>query len=163
MQRFKFTIVATIIAMLAAVGAAAANGPANHRAHLTGDAEVPAVATNATGQAKVQISPDGSELSYRVNVANIHDVLMAHLHVAPAGVNGPVVVWLYPEDGPPPQLIEGRTQGTLATGTVTADDLVGPLEGATIADLAALIEAGEVYVNVHTVANPGGEVRGQLH
>lgn len=163
MQRFKFTIVATIVAMLAAVGVAAANGPANHHAHLTGDAEVPAVATNATGQAKVQISPDGSELSYRVNVANIHDVLMAHLHVAPAGVNGPVVVWLYPEDGPPPQLIEGRTQGTLATGTVTADDLVGPLEGATIADLAALIEAGEVYVNVHTVANPGGEVRGQLH
>jgi hypothetical protein len=52
--------------------------------------------------------------------------------------------------------------GVLAAGTITASDLVGPLGGATLAELVDQIEAGNVYVNVHTTAYPAGEVRGQL-
>ena len=86
---------------------------------------------------------------------------MAHIHLAPAGENGPVTVWLYP-DGPPPQLIEGRFNGVLATGTITDDDLVGPLAGMTVADLVQRLENGMGYVNVHTAQNPPGEIRGQI-
>lgn len=133
----------------------------NFRTHLSGDNEVPAVETNAQGQVTFKVSKDGSSIDYKLIVSNIENVLMAHIHLAPAGVNGPVVVWLYP-DAPPPQLIEGRFQGVLAEGTFTADNLVGPLAGESLADLIEEIMAGNTYVNVHTTQNPGGEVRGQI-
>lgn len=95
-------------------------------------------------------------------VANIENVAMAHIHNAPAGQNGGVVVWLYPSS-PPPQLIEGRFQGVLAEGTITADDLAGELAGQTLDDLIEQINAVNTYVNVYTLQYPGGEVRGQIH
>jgi hypothetical protein len=131
------------------------------QAHLSGAEEVPPVDTRARGQATFQLSRDGSELSYRLIVANLVDLHMAHIHVAPVGVNGPVVVWLYPA-GPPPQPIPGRTSGVLATGVITADNLVGQLAGASLADLIELMASGNTYVNVHTLAHPPGEIRGQI-
>jgi hypothetical protein len=119
------------------------------------------VESSARGNAVLRLSKDGSELHYRVTVSRIENVTMAHLHLAPAGANGPVVAWLYPSS-PPPQLIEGRLNGVLAAGTITESDLVGLLGGATLADLVDQIEAGNVYVNVHTSAYPAGEIRGQL-
>jgi hypothetical protein len=133
----------------------------NFRAHLSGDQEVPPADTRATGQAVFQLSKDGTALSYRLIVANIQNVTMAHIHLAPAGVNGPVVVWLYPS-APPPQLIPGRSSGVLATGVITEDDLVGPLAGADFSELIDAIKEGDTYVNVHTSQFPGGEVRGQI-
>jgi hypothetical protein len=144
------------------VGAVAQAQPRNFRAHLSGAQEVPPVDTRAQGQAIFQLSPDGMSIHYQLNVANIEDVLMAHIHMAPAGENGAVVVWLYPHE-PPPVLIPGRFQGVLAAGVITAADLVGPLTGQTLQDLLDAIEGGNTYVNVHTVANPGGEIRGQVH
>ncbi|MDR8392860.1 CHRD domain-containing protein [Aliifodinibius sp. S!AR15-10] len=133
----------------------------NFRTHLTGDQEVPAVETDAQGQATFQVSKDGTSISYKLIVANIENVLMAHIHLAPAGQNGGVVVWLYPS-APPPQLIEGRSDGVLAEGTITADDLVGALAGQTLDDLLNAMKAGNTYVNVHTSQNPPGEIRGQI-
>ncbi|HUG08292.1 MAG TPA: CHRD domain-containing protein [Acidimicrobiia bacterium] len=138
-----------------------ANGPSNYRTHLTGAEEVPAVETRAQGQAIFKLSSDGTELHYKLIVANIVDVTQAHIHLGAAGVNGPVVAFLYP-DGPPPLLIEGRFQGVLAEGVITADNLLGPLAGEQLSALIDAIEAGETYVNVHTVQNPGGEIRGQI-
>lgn len=160
MRRTRLMVGATLVALMTSVAAAGA-APSNLRAHLVGAEEVPAADTAAQGQAVFQVDDDGTAIDYRVNVANIDDVLMSHLHLAPAGTNGPIVVWLYP-DAPPPQLIEGRTQGTLATGTITADDLTGPLTGASMEHLLEAIRAGTIYVNVHTTAFPGGEIRGQL-
>lgn len=146
-----------------ALGAAKGKGGLQHnfRTHLKGENEVPAVETNAQGQAIFKLSRDGETLHYKLIVANIENVMMAHIHNAPAGVNGGVVVWLYP-DAPPPQPIEGRSNGVLATGTITADNLVGSLEGQSLDDLLELIRSGDTYVNVHTTQNPGGEVRGQI-
>lgn len=130
-------------------------------AHLSGDEEVPPVDTDATGQAIFHLSRDGTELEYKLIVANIVDVLQAHIHVAPAGQNGAVVAFLYPA-APPAQLIPGRTQGILMAGTVTADDLRAGLAGQPLSALVAEMRAGNTYVNVHTVQNPGGEIRGQI-
>ncbi|WP_224996066.1 CHRD domain-containing protein [Cesiribacter sp. SM1] len=133
----------------------------NLRAHLSGDQEVPAVETNATGQAIFQLSKDGTELHYKLMVANIENVRMAHIHMAPAGTNGGVVVWLYP-DGPPPVLIPGRFSGILAEGTITAANLQGALAGSSLSDLVNLMIDGQTYVNVHTLQYGGGEIRGQV-
>jgi hypothetical protein len=130
-------------------------------APLSGAQEVPPADTRARGQATFTLSEDGSELSYRLIVANLQNVTMAHIHLGPAGVNGPVVLWLYPA-APPPQLIPGRSSGVLATGTATAANLVGPLAAAEMSDLIDAMRAGNAYVNVHTSQYPGGEIRGQI-
>ena len=133
----------------------------NFRAHLSGEEEVPPVDTNAQGQVVFQLNREGTELSYKLIAANILDILQAHIHVGPRGVIGSVVVFLYPE-APPSVLIPGRFDGVLAEGTITTDDLIGPLAGEDLSALLAEMAAGNTYVNVHTVANPVGEIRGQV-
>jgi hypothetical protein len=140
---------------------ASGNGPLNFTAHLTGDQEVPSATTNATGQVKFQVSKDRQSVSFKLIVANLDDLRMAHIHTAPMGVNGPVVVWLYPE-APPMLPIPGTTNGILAQGSFTNSNLVGPLAGMEISDLVAAMQSGNAYVNVHTDAYPGGEIRGQI-
>jgi hypothetical protein len=138
-----------------------ANIPLNFRAHLSPDQEVHVVESNATGQAIFQLSKDGTELSYKLIVANIENVTMAHIHLAPAGVNGGVVAWLYPSS-PPPQLIPGKSNGILAEGTITASNLVGGLAGQPLSALIDAMKEGRTYVNVHTSAYGAGEIRGQI-
>ncbi len=133
----------------------------NFVAPLSGAEEVPAADTRAHGMARFQLSRTGDALEFQLTVANLHNVAMAHIHMGARGVNGPVVVWLYP-DAPPPQLIPGRTSGILASGTITAARLSGPLANGTLEDLLELIRDGEAYVNVHTSQFPGGEIRGQI-
>jgi len=140
---------------------APADVPHNYRTHLTGDEEVPVRDTQAQGQAIFQISPDGTSISYKLIVANIENVTQAHIHMAPFGVNGGIVVWLYPA-APPAQLIPGRTQGILGEGVITEASLVGALAGQSLDVLIDAIEAGNTYVNVHTEQFPPGEIRGQI-
>jgi hypothetical protein len=155
----------------AANAAANANAPdaKNFVAHLSGDNEVPANDSRGEGEIKLQLSPDGQSLHYRVISSNIHNVVVSHIHLAPAGVNGPVFVFLFG----PVAAAGGRTDGVLATGTITAANLVGPLAGHPLSDVIAAFEAGNAYANVHTndgVAPTGtgpgdlsaGEIRGQV-
>ena len=155
------TIVVLALTLVLGTAAAAAAMNRNFVAHLSGDGEVPPVDTLAQGQAIFHLSKDGTELEYKLIAANIENILQAHIHLAPAGVNGPVVAWLYPS-APPATLIPGRFSGVLAQGTITAADLVGPLAGAELSDLIAAMSSGAAYVNVHTTQYPGGEVRGQI-
>lgn len=138
-----------------------AGAPENHRTHLTGDEEVPPNDGRGQGQAVFKVSGDGSSVSFRLMIANIENTLMAHIHLAPAGSNGPIVVWLRPS-GPPPQLVPGRFDGVYAEGTFTAANLVGPLAGRPLSDLVDAMRAGNTYVNVHTTQFPPGEIRGQI-
>ena len=132
----------------------------NFKAHLNGAGA--GTESQGQGQAIFRFNKDVSELYYKVNLANIENVTMAHIHLASVpGGNGPPVLWLYP-DGPPPQLIEGSVNGTLAEGTVSSSRLVGPLAGKTLNDLQEAILQGLTYVNVHTSQFPGGEVRGDI-
>jgi hypothetical protein len=158
----RLTILTVVlVAMLAASAVSAVGQPRTYVAPMSGAQEVPAVDSLARGQAVFRLSADGTSIDYRLIVANIQNVTMAHIHTAPAGANGPVVVWLYP-DAPPPQPIPGRSSGILATGTITAANLVGQLAGADLEDLLELMDAGMTYVNVHTEQFPPGEIRGQI-
>lgn len=155
-RRGLASVVLALIVTLALMSSAMA-GPRNFKAHLSGGEEVPSVDTNSTGQANFKLSKDGTELSYKLIVANIENVTMAHIHCAPAGANGSVVVWLY---GPGPTT---SNSGVLAEGTITDGDVISSaLCGDSLEDLVAAMSAGNAYVNVHTTANPGGEIRGQI-
>ncbi len=160
MKKTRLIPLLILVALLATAGVAlAASG--NFRAHLAGSYEVPVNNSRAQGQAIFQLNNAGDELSYRLNVANTENVTQAHIHLGAAGVNGGVVVWLYPA-APPAQLIPGRTNGALATGVITSANLVGSLAGGSLSTLVAHIEAGTAYVNVHTTQFPPGEIRGQI-
>lgn len=141
--------------------------PRNFQTHLTGDEEVPPRETLAQGNAKFQLSKDGESLEYRLIVANIENVVQAHIHVGAAGTNGPVVAFLYGPVAPG----GGRIDGVIAEGVITASSLRGRLAGQPLSRLVEAIEAGNTYVNVHTSNGtatpapgnfPGGEVRGQI-
>ena len=129
----------------------------NVGAHLAGRNEVPAIDTRAQGQVIFKISDDETMISYKLIVANIDNVLQAHIHLGAVDVNGQVVVFLYG-----PILISGSFSGVLAEGTITATNLVGPLAGQPLSSLINAIRAGNTYANVHTTQNPTGEIRGQI-
>ena len=132
----------------------------NYGAHLSAP---DGVESQGQGQAIFRFSKDGTELFYKLMVANIENIIMAHIHLrADAQTpNGPPVLWLIP-DGPPPLSTPVTTNGVLVEGTVTEANLVGPLSGASIAMLKDKIREGLTYVNVHTIANRGGEIRGGI-
>jgi CHRD domain len=130
-------------------------------ATLSGKQQNPPIATPAHGSATFVLSKSGKSLTYRLWVADIENVSMAHIHIGPQGQEGPVAVWLYPSK-PPAVVKEGKFTGVLARGTITASELLGPLQGKTVADLVDDIRAGTAYVNVHTTAHPAGEIRGQI-
>ena len=149
------------IAILATSSFASALPNRNFTAHLIGDEENPPVQTSAQGQVIFMLSKDGQTLHYKLIAANIDNIMQAHIHLGPIGVNGPVVVWLYPS-APPAVLIPGRFSGVLAEGDITAANLVGLLAGQQLSDLIDEMEAGNAYVNIHTTQNPTGEIRGQI-
>lgn len=154
---------------LAAVGVAVAGVNRNWSPHADGSQEVPVRDTNAQAQAIFHLSKDGTELQYKLIASNIDNVVQAHIHAGPPGVNGGIGVFLYglvPAGG-------GRTDGVLSQGTITAGDFIGPFAGQSVAEVAGLMDEGLAYVNVHTndgvgAVNsgpgdfPGGEVRGDI-
>ncbi len=115
------------------------------------------------------MSADGTSVSYKLIASNIENIVQAHIHIGPAGSNGPIVVFLFglvPSGG-------GRHDGILAEGTFTSANFVNTLAGQPMSALLAAMEAGNAYVNVHTNDGvgaintgpgdfPGGEVRGQI-
>lgn len=156
----KFLVVLFIVIPMILSSTLAYARPMTFTAHMS--RELPGVETLGQGQSIFKVSADGNSVSFRINVANISDITMAHIHIsATPGGNGPPAVWLYPS-APPAMLIPGRTQGTLMAGTFDAADFVGPLAGMDISDLITAIAENRAYVNVHTSSYPGGEIRGNI-
>lgn len=108
--------------------------------------------TTASGSAQIIVY--ANSIDYQVSASSIAAVTMAHIHNGAAGVAGPVVVTLFSNVNNPV-----TPNGIFASGTLDASNLPA---GVTIASLKALIASGKAYVNVHTLTNPGGEIRGQI-
>jgi hypothetical protein len=130
-----------VIATVASLSACSWMTMAKPKATLTlsGTQEVPALTIASTGEGTVMISADGA-VSGSITVTGFVPT-MAHIHMAPAGTVGPVIV---------PMVKTGEGSFAFADGAkLTAEQL-------------AAYKAGNLYVNVHSAANKGGEVRGQL-
>jgi hypothetical protein len=105
---------------------------------LSGDQEVPAVKSAGSGSGSITIGDDGS-VSGSVTASGFTPTA-AHIHQAAAGKNGPVIV---------PFTKDGDKFSAPAGSKLTPDQLKA-------------YQAGDLYVNIHSAANPGGEVRAQL-
>lgn len=139
---------------------ASSHASQNFGAQPYGGGEVPPTDSQGRGSAIFHLSDDGTTLHYKLIVANIDHVTQSHIHLAPAGVNGPIVVFLF-------GFVAGGVSedGVLAEGDITAANLIArPAINfhATMAELLAAMRSGGAYVNVHTVAHPGGEIRDQV-
>jgi len=135
---------ALVLGLLAAVAAwpMAEAAVTTYKAGLGGAAEVPPVTTAGIGTAQVNVDAATKMLTWRIDYSGLSGpAAAAHIHCgAAAGANGGVAV-------------------PLATA-----NLASPLQGSgmmTDAQLADLT-SGKCYVNIHTAANKGGELRGQL-
>jgi CHRD domain len=140
----------------------------NFVATLSGAQEVPPRDTHARGVTTFKLRQDGAALAFKLNVANLDNPFMAHIHCGAVGVNGPIGVTLFM--GAP---AAGRVNGTLAEGTITAPDPGNACGWTDLAAVLAAIDSGATYVNVHTNDGvdppntgpgdfPGGEIRGQI-
>ncbi|MGV3653808.1 MAG: CHRD domain-containing protein [Noviherbaspirillum sp.] len=106
---------------------------------LSGSAEVPPVSTKASGKSTIKVADDQS-VSGEVTVEGMTPTA-AHIHQGAAGANGPVIIPL--------------TKASDSRFTVPANAKL------TEAQYAAF-QKGSLYVNVHSAAHPGGEIRAQL-
>jgi hypothetical protein len=127
-------------------------------AQLSGQNEVPAVETSATGEAKFTI-PANDTIKFKVNVTGISNASAAHIHMGKAGENGKVIVDLL---NAPESKDKDTAYGMIFRGNISDSILTGPMQGKTLDDLLAAMESGDTYVNVHTSEHPDGEIRGQL-
>jgi hypothetical protein len=106
---------------------------------LSGAEEVPPVTTGGSGKGTITVRADRT-VSGSVTTTGVPG-RAAHIHMAPRGQNGPIIV---------PMTMQGENTWVVAPGAKLTE-----------AQFDAF-RAGNLYVNVHTAANPGGEVRGQI-
>jgi hypothetical protein len=119
-----------------------------YKAALNGASEVPPTTSTGTGTATVTYDASTKTVTWQGSFSGLSGpATAAHIHgPAEAGKNAGVIVPLSQKDVP----FTSPFQGT----ATLADDKA--------AALAAALSGGQAYVNIHTAANPGGEVRGQL-
>jgi len=118
--------------------------PESFTVSLAGAQQVPAVQTDGTGTANLTYDPATHVVHWNITYSGLSGpVTMAHFHgPAAEGKNGPVKLWLAKKGSPTDSPIKGHATLTPAQ--------------------AKEFEAGQWYVNLHTEAHPGGEIRGQV-
>jgi len=140
-QRIRSLVLASAATLFIALGwtigmAASAQGL---KVNLSGDQHVPPVSTSASGNGTITVSPDKS-VSGSITISGM-DATAAHIHEGAAGKTGPVIIPL--------------SKGSDDTWSVPA--------GAKLTDAQyKSYLAGDLYVNVHSAAHKGGEIRAQL-
>jgi hypothetical protein len=157
MQRVFTLLSIAAVALLASVGQAQAQ-VLTFTAELSGSNEAPVVAaTGAGGRATVTINQATGAGTYTVDIYNLPTgVTAAHIHAGGPGVAGPVVINL--------TVVANLSNDFRISGTFSATDVTArAAQGVnTMEDVIQAASLGQMYVNVHSQANPGGEIRGQL-
>lgn len=153
MSLIRLTLVAAAIAALPLAAGAATKV---YSFNLDGMQEVPPVATPAAGSAQVTVDDVAGTITFALAAFNLQgDFAAAHIHQAPAGVNGPVVFNL---------AANADAQGAVTIGSFVVPNSYALYGADKASSFAAAINAApwNFYLNLHTQAFPGGEIRGQL-
>ena len=148
-RRLFATLLLAAIAALAIAGPASAaklggadQGGRQLTTTLTGEQEVPVLGDlDGIGFATVTVNPGQGVVCYELSVSGIAQATAAHIHEAPVGMAGPVVLGLLPPT-------DGSSSGCVEVGRALAKDI--------------LKNPADYYVNVHNAEFPLGALRGQL-
>jgi hypothetical protein len=142
MRKFLITGAAAVAMLGTTAVVAQENSGKRFTVTLEGEAEVPVMGDpDGTGQATIRINPGQGQLCYTLRVSGIARATGAHVHEAPAGSPGPIVVHLMAPSN-------GMSQGCINIGKEQAMEI--------------LRDPQDYYVNVHNTEYPGGALRGQL-
>jgi len=147
---------AAIVVAAASCGDSTGPKPKTYVANLSPANEVPVKTTTGTGV--VTFVDNGTAgIAWTMTLTNMTNVIASHIHgPAAAGVNANVIINLFLPIRPPET---GTLTGIVGTGTIT--NASNP--SVSLDSLRVLFNNGNAYVNVHTTANPGGEIRDQVH
>jgi hypothetical protein len=156
MNRRSWMLAAASIAALAGCGSGSSTGgltsEGTYVIDLTTSQVVPAPKpSTATGAAAFILYSD--RIEYQIAAQSIQGVTSVHIHNGAQGVAGTAVVTLFTTTSPISPI------GSFATGAMLDANLPA---GVTVASLKTLFASGNAYVDVHTVANTAGELRGQI-
>lgn len=163
-----------ITAAAAATGSAAQTANGNRgqdllHEQLSGYAETPlSLSSAAAGQFTMRINSQTQQISWRLTYSDFATaVTQAHVHFGSAAQTGGISFFLCTNQGNGPagtQLCPAAP--ATISGTITAADIIGPtgqgISAGEFAELVQAVHAGFTYVNVHSTAFPGGEIRSQL-
>ena len=142
MSRRAVMILGGVVSAAAAVGLAQA-APQSFSVPLSGDQQVPKVASPGSATANFTWDPATRGLTWSITFSGLSSpATMAHIHSGAAGKNGPVVLWLSARGAPPDSPFGGSA--TLTPAQV------------------AQLKASAWYVNLHSKDHPAGELRGQV-
>lgn len=127
------------------------------RADLSPSNEVPARNSPATGTAGFTF--DGSVIRYSIEVDDLTNTHMGHIHSGAAGTTGNIRAWLYPVGSTSPgPFVTVTDKRVFAEGTITPANVTG----ISFDQLLNEMRAGTAYVNFHSMVYPAGEIRGQI-
>jgi CHRD domain-containing protein len=156
-RTFLYGLMTALLVVGATTAPRAQGGKQTLVAVLSGGSEAPNVVnTGAYGKAVITIDPAAGEVTWVIDVFNFPAGLTAsHIHAGAAGTAGPIIIDFKPG-------IIG-VSGPFQLSGSTKDFIARPAAGIRSMEEAMIaIAAGNAYVNVHSQANPGGEIRGQL-
>ena len=162
---------ALAVLVLVGASASAAQGSGDDDAtstRLIGFQEVPSISTMGVGTFSARMVSDNA-FRFRLTYNRLESpITQSHIHFGQRHVAGGISVFLCSNLGNGPAgtaLCPGTTSGVV-TGTITAEDVIGPgpqgITAGEFDELVRAIRAGATYANVHTTTFPTGEIRGQI-
>jgi hypothetical protein len=165
----KLIIVACAVVFAGATTLSAQQGPKGLNVRLDGYQEDPmALSTPGHGEFHARISNDTASVAYELSYTDLATpVQQAHIHLGRHSQSGGVIVFLCSNlPSPPPGTPACPASPGTVSGVLEAADVIGPAgQGIAAGEFAEFLRAlrtGSAYVNVHTEAFPGGEIRGNV-
>src|SRR5262245_45698372 len=163
--------VSVVIGLLLAVGAFAVSAHDNDnrvRARMSPSQEVPAVSSQASGDFEARI--EDNSVTFKMSYEGLEggNTLFAHIHLGQRSVNGGVMTFLCGGGTKPTPCpnVSGTVEGTITAADILTTGANPPgsqqLPAGAFDEFVSALRNGTAYVNVHTVASPGGEIRGQV-
>jgi len=177
---FRLKVVALLavsaLGVVAVSAVALAKDSSKFETSLNGYEELPTLSTRGNGTFEAKLNKDGSELAYKLSYEGPFDgnstgtastVTQAHIHFGARAFSGGISAFLCTNLGNGPAGTPACPAAPASvSGVIRPASIVGPaaqgIAPGEFTELVRALRAGAAYANVHTTANPAGEIRGQI-